>query len=129
MKYLIYFLFVLNLFGGDMRNSKLRIFYSTTLDTFDPLCSDRFDLMFYHKNIYAMLVSNFRLGKIEPIIPESWQVTEDSKEWIFKTREGSRFTNDDEITAEVVYNSFKRLLWLTRKNKTIFHESLYNIDK
>lgn len=131
MRYgLFYLLFpVLSLSGGDMEYGKLRIFYSTAIDSFDPMQSDRFDLMFYHKNIYATLVSNFRLGKIEPMVAESWQVSEDGKEWIFKIREGLKFTNGESITAKAVYESFKRFVWLTRNNKTRFQESLYNIEK
>lgn len=112
-----------------MEYGKLRIFYSTAIDSFDPMQSDRFDLMFYHKNIYAALVSNFRLGKIEPMIAESWQVSEDGREWRFKIRKNIKFTNGDSIGAKDVYGSLKRIFWLTKNDKTRIVSLFSDIDK
>lgn len=80
----MYLLLFSILYGGEIK--KITVSHWGELDSFDPLQSDRFDLMFYHKNIYATLISNFRLGKIEPMIAESWQISDDGKIWRFKIK-------------------------------------------
>lgn len=46
----------------------------------------------------------------EPAIAESWNVSPDSLEWVFRIRKNARFANGEPITAETVRDSWLNLL-------------------
>lgn len=130
MKLILFLLIsnILNIYGGDMER-KLKVNTNYELHSYDTLKGDGFDLMFFFKNIYAGLVSDFRNGHIDPMIAESWDISSDGTIWKFKIRKGLKFTDGSNITVEEVYKSFMRVLWLTRDNKTRLHESLVGLEE
>lgn len=59
--------------------------------------------------VYEGLV-RFKDGsvEVEPCLAESWQVTEDGLEWVFKLREGIRFSDGSPVNADAVVFSVQR---------------------
>lgn len=47
-------------------------------------------------------------AELEPCLAESWESSEDGLTWTFKIREGVKFSNGDELTAEAVKASLDR---------------------
>lgn len=47
---------------------------------------------------------------VHPWLADSWKVSGDGKEWIFKLHEGVKFHDGGELTAEDVVYSFRRLI-------------------
>ena len=49
-------------------------------------------------------------GKAQPGVATSWEASEDLKTWTFKLREGSKWSNGDEVTAKDFEYSWNRTL-------------------
>lgn len=47
--------------------------------------------------------------KLVPALAESWQMSADGKEWVFKLRDNVKFHDGTPLTAEVVKQNFQRL--------------------
>lgn len=60
--------------------------------------------------LYDGLVRAGRDGRVEPALARRWQVSSDGRVYRFYLREGVRFHNGSELTAEDVVFSFRRLL-------------------
>jgi peptide/nickel transport system substrate-binding protein len=58
--------------------------------------------------------------KIHPWLAESYTVSDDELTWTFKLREGAKFHNGDEVTAEAVKYSMDRLLALGKGASALF---------
>lgn len=61
----------------------------------------------YH-NVYEGLVRIDRSGEIVPALAESWEVSEDGLSWTFTLREGVKFHDGSDFTAEDVVAKFER---------------------
>lgn len=62
------------------------------------------------RSIYGTLVDLDEEMNVIPSIAESWTKSEDGLTYTFKIREGIKFSNGDELTAEDVVFSFERFL-------------------
>ncbi|WKA52942.1 nickel ABC transporter substrate-binding protein [Planococcus liqunii] len=60
--------------------------------------------------IYEPLVSYKEGGEIQPHLAESWTVSEDGLEYIFKIRENVKFTDGSALTAAVVKKNFDAVM-------------------
>lgn len=96
-------------------------------DSYDPYNSDSFESMPVIKNIYAPLVSTFLDGKPQGMIAESWKISQDGKTWSFKIRKGLVFSDGTPITPAVVLQSFRRILWLTRKSGLALNHAISEV--
>ncbi len=62
-----------------------------------------------HNNMYEQLLRYDALEKkVLPLLAESYSVSEDGKTWTFKLRQGVKFQNGDDFTAEDVKFSIDR---------------------
>lgn len=57
-------------------------------------------------------------GEIQPLLAESWEA--DGNKWIFKIREGVKFSNGNPLTAEAVKNSLERVFEKTKRGESFF---------
>ncbi|QTG82606.1 ABC transporter substrate-binding protein [Arthrobacter crystallopoietes] len=60
-------------------------------------------------NVYEGLVEIDQDGEIQPLLAESWELSEDRKTYTFKLREGAKFSNGEAFTAEDVKFSIERV--------------------
>ncbi len=47
-------------------------------------------------------------GSLIPVLAESWEASDDAKEWYFKIRQGVKFHNGSDLTAEDVLKTMER---------------------
>ncbi|WP_347552925.1 nickel ABC transporter substrate-binding protein (plasmid) [Pseudalkalibacillus hwajinpoensis] len=69
--------------------------------------------MFAQSMIYEPLVSYQDGGELKPHLAESWEISEDGKEYVFNLRQGVKFSDGSSFNAEVVKKNFDTIL----KNK------------
>ena len=78
-------------------------------------------------NIFESLGRIDRTGAIGPGLAESWSISEDGKEYVFKIRQGVKFHNGEALDAAMVKFSLDRLFAADSTNPA---KSLYtDIDK
>lgn len=115
--------------GERMNNTILHYWFwylPTTLDTAE---ADKAGVMSVAKNIYAPLVSTFLDGKAQGMIAESWSVDKTGTVWRFKIKENMVFDDGSAITAEVVLQNFRRILWLTRSDGLLLNSLMPEISQ
>lgn len=77
------------------------------------------------EGIFAGLVDYDADGKIQPDLAEHWTSSEDGKEWRFTLRQGVRFHDGEEVTADDVKRSVDRSLHpSTPNNFASYFESI-----
>jgi|YelNatPaOPRAMG01_1025707.scaffolds.fasta_scaffold09495_7 peptide/nickel transport system substrate-binding protein len=76
----------------------------------DPAVGNDFSDSIALVNLYDSLVFPTPTGDVKPCIAESWDVSDDHLTYTFHLRHGVKFHNGDELTAEDVEFSMKRLL-------------------
>ena len=78
-------------------------------------------------SIFEALGRIDRTGAINPGLAESWSISEDGKEYVFKIRKGVKFHDGEPLDASVVKFSLDRLF---APDSTVPAKSLYtDIDK
>lgn len=95
--------------GTAAAQTELKVAVSTfTGEKVDPI-NGGFGMHVYTAPIYDYLVTMSRDRKPSPGIAESWSVSADAKSYTFNIRQGMKWHNGDDVTAEDVANHFKRL--------------------
>src|SRR5262245_55749605 len=87
----------LNVAVSDLGNENLDVILATTNNNVVVLTYER--LMLYNEQ-----------GQLIPWLAESWQMSEDGRQWTFKLRKGVKFTNGDDFTSADVKFSFERFV-------------------
>jgi len=76
----------------------------------DPHCSsDNRDNLSVIFSIFEPLVSYARGGCFDPVLAESWTVSQDARTWVFRLRQAVRFHNGDQLAARDVVESLDRV--------------------
>lgn len=71
---------------------------------------------------------NYKTGEIEPLLAESWKAITDTT-WQVKLREGVKFTNGEELTADAVKFSLERIANPEFKSPaTIYTRPIKSVD-
>ena len=91
-------------------SSVLRIGISTSLNTLDPLITTLGDEYIYDILVFNGLTRMREDLSIEPDLAESWSSSEDLTRWTFHLRRGVKFHNGQELVADDVVATFRRLL-------------------
>ena len=85
------------------------------------------------KAIWETLVDRDREGNIVPKLATAWEVSEDGMRWTFHLRQGVKFHDGSELTAEDVKASLERIInpeYALPRSKTLaFIESVEVIDR
>ena len=76
----------------------------------DPHCSsdNRANLSIIF-SIFEPLVSYARGGCFDPVLAESWTVSQDARTWVFHLRQAVRFHNGDQLAARDIVESLDRV--------------------
>ena len=85
----------------------LRVAATASVTTWDPSASFSTEAL-YMANIYEPLMWINPDGTFEPALAESWDISEDGLTWTFHIRDGVKFHDGGELTAEVVKASIER---------------------
>jgi peptide/nickel transport system substrate-binding protein len=90
--------------------SVLRIAISTSLNRLDPLVTTLGDEYIYDNLVFNGMTRMREDLSIEPDLAESWSSNEDLTRWTFRLRRGVKFHNGQEMVADDVVATFRRLL-------------------
>ncbi len=85
----------------------LRVAATASVTTWDPSASFSTEAL-YMANIYEPLMWINPDGTFEPALAESWDISEDGLTWTFHIRDGVKFHDGGELTADVVKASIER---------------------
>jgi peptide/nickel transport system substrate-binding protein len=88
----------------------LRIGISTSISTLDPMMVTTGDEYIYANLAFNGLARMREDLSVEPDLAESWTYSDDLRQWTFRLRRGVKFHNGQEMTADDVVASFRRLL-------------------
>ncbi|MEC1525803.1 nickel ABC transporter substrate-binding protein [Neobacillus niacini] len=66
--------------------------------------------LFAQSMVYEPLVSYQEGGELKPHLAESWEISEDGKEYLFNIRQGVKFTDGTVFNAEIVKKNFDAIL-------------------
>ncbi|WP_368653190.1 ABC transporter substrate-binding protein [Ornithinibacillus sp. 4-3] len=95
--------------GGD-----LQFVLNTQPPTIDPIMSTATATRDISRHIYETLVTIDSAYEPQPMLAESWEISEDGLTYTFNLREGIKFHNGEEMTADDVVASMNR--WLERSS-------------
>ena len=100
-------------------NGVLKVGVTNFADTLEPT-----------QNFFGWVVMRYGLGEcltkfdekmeIQPYLAESWSVSDDKLTWTFKIRDGVKFSNGAELTAEAVKASLERAFAKNNRAATFF---------
>lgn len=100
-------------------NGVLKVGVTNFADTLEPT-----------QNFFGWVVMRYGIGEcltkfdekmeIQPYLAESWSVSDDKLTWIFKIRDGVKFSNGAELTAEGVKASLERAFTKNNRAATFF---------
>lgn len=88
--------------GGHMRAG---LNDSNTVDSLDPATFNATTMIVISRAFRDSLVEVGQDDSAQPALAESWEATEDAKEWRFKLRPGVEFSNGKSLTPEDVIAS------------------------
>lgn len=66
--------------------------------------------LFAQSMVYESLVSYQDGGELKPHLAESWEISEDGKEYLFHLRQDVKFTDGSSFNAEIVKKNFDAIL-------------------
>ena len=107
--------------GGDKAadTKTLKIGVTNFADSLDPT-----------ENFFGWVVMRYGIGEAlvkfdekmnpSPWLAESWKVSDDKLTWTFKIRDGVKFSNGKELTAEAVKSSIERSFAKNNRAQTFF---------
>lgn len=104
--------------GGE-----LNVAYMAQPPTLDPHATVSVATTDIGRNIFETLLAFNDRNEAAPLLAESFEQSEDMKSITFKLREGVKFHNGDEMTAEDVVASMERWKELNGKANTYFADS------
>ena len=111
--------------SGD--SSQITIGVTSFADTLEPT-EQYFSWVVSRYGVGENLVKFDENGELVPCLAESWEPSEDQKSWIFKIREGVKFSNGDELTPELVKASIERVYEMSDRAESFFKPESIEVD-
>ncbi|QXM05737.1 peptide ABC transporter substrate-binding protein [Crassaminicella indica] len=102
-------------FGGELSIPIIQF------DTLNPILNDNKSVYYLNKLIYEGLIRLDKNLDAKPVLAESWNVSDDGKEWIFKLRDDVFWHDGKPFTSEDVKFTIDSM-----KINIIGKESIYN---
>jgi len=107
--------------GGQSAGDKttLKVGVTNFADTLEPT-----------ENYFSWVVMRYGMGEalakfdekmnVQPWLAESWKISDDHMTWTFKIRDGVKFSNGRDLTAEAVKRSIERAFAKNKRAETFF---------
>lgn len=73
----------------------------------NPSVASNYGSIYWGRNFYDTLVAYDKNGEIVGQLAESWEVSDDGKDYTFKLRDGVKFSDGTDLTADAVKLSFE----------------------
>ncbi len=110
--------------GGKSAKSKsnpdeLVVGVTTFADTLEPT-DQYFGWVITRYGVGENLTKFDEKGNLQPLLAESWNLSNDKLEWTFKIRDGVTFSNGHPLTAEAVKKSIERVFKKNKRAETYF---------
>ena len=110
--------------GGKSAKSKgnpdeLVVGVTTFADTLEPT-DQYFGWVITRYGVGENLTKFDEKGDLQPLLAESWKLSDDKLEWTFKIRDGVTFSNGHPLTAEAVKKSIERVFKKNKRAETYF---------
>ena len=96
--------------SGVARGGTLVAAISADPEGFDPHITSAHSSFEVLENVYDTLVTVDDDLNMVPSLAESWEISDDNLTWTFHLREGVKFHNGRDLTAEDVVYSYERIL-------------------
>lgn len=111
--------------GEKVKGGELQVAYNAQPPTLDPLLSTAVATRDITRHVYESLVTFNQKFEVEPMLAESYEVSDDGKKITFKLRKGIKFHNGKEMTIDDVVASMKRWQEVTPLGKSYFSEATF----
>ena len=96
--------------AGPKPGGTLTFAMKEDVTSMDPLKAIQYGDIRLNMLVAQQLVGADRLGKFQPVLAEKWDTSTDGKIWTFHLRQGVKFHNGQEMTADDVKWIFDRIL-------------------
>ncbi|PLR95970.1 ABC transporter substrate-binding protein [Bacillus sp. T33-2] len=110
-------------FGGE-----LKVAYNAQPPTLDPLLTTAVATRDIQRHVFETLVTFDQNFGIQPMLAESYEVSEDGKTITFKLREGIKFHNGEDMDVEDVIASMTRWVKVTPLGKSYFADATFTAE-
>jgi len=105
---------------GSVGRNVFTMSHTQEFGTIDPARGTDYTESYAMLNLYDALVFPASTGEIEPKLAESWTISSDGLGYTFFLRQGVKFHDDTELTAEDVKYSVDRMLALQDGNSWLW---------
>lgn len=99
---------------GNSEGGELRVALEAEPQTLDPVFTPSSPTRDVDRQMYETLVTLNEDNEPTPMLADSWDESDDGKEYTFHLREGVKFHNGDEMTADDVVASMDQ--WLAKSS-------------
>ncbi|MDO4690540.1 MAG: ABC transporter substrate-binding protein [Fusobacterium sp.] len=108
----------------EVKPQEIVVGVTSFADTLEPT-EQYFSWVITRYGVGENLVRFDKDGQLQPLLAESWEVSDDHLTWTFKIRDGVKFSNGNALTAEAVKNSLERTFAKTKRAEGYFkYESI-----
>lgn len=111
-----------------VKGGELQVAYNAQPPTLDPLLTTAVATRDITRHIYESLVTFNQKFEVEPMLAESYKVSEDGKKITFVLRKGIKFHNGKEMTVEDVVASMNRWRDVTPLGKSYFKDATFTAE-
>ncbi|PIC73661.1 ABC transporter substrate-binding protein [Sporosarcina sp. P17b] len=111
--------------GVDKDYSELKVAYNAQPPTMDPLMTTAVATRDIGRNIYESLITLDEDSAVAPMLAESVEESEDGKTLTFVLREGVKFHDGSEMTADDVVSSMQRWMTTTGLGSAYFADATF----
>ena len=105
--------------GKPVENGELVIGVTSFADTLEPT-EQYFSWVITRYGVGENLVRFDEHGELQPMLAESWKISDDKLTWEFKIRKDVKFSNGNPLTAEAVKSSFDRTFRKSKRAEGFF---------
>jgi peptide/nickel transport system substrate-binding protein len=110
---------------GVVVGGELQVAYNAQPPTLDPLLSTAVATRDITRHVFESLVTFNQNFEVQPMLADSYEVSEDGKTITFKLRKGIQFHNGEKMLAEDVVSSMNRWKEVTPLGKSYFAEATF----